>query len=197
MSEATAAVPMRSTGVARRLSTLDRFLPIWIFLAMALGILLGKSFPQLGPALDSIKLDTVSLPIAIGLLWMMYPVLAKVKYEKIPAIAGNWKMSGTSLLLNWVIGPALMFVLAWALLPDHPEYRTGLIIVGLARCIAMVLIWNMLACGDNEYAAVLVALNSVFQIVMYTVLGFFYLTVVPRWLGTESVALNISMWSIA
>jgi ACR3 family arsenite transporter len=124
-------------------------------------------------------------------------VLAKVKYEKIPAIAGNWKMSGTSLLLNWIIGPAIMFVLAWVLLPDHPEYRTGLIIVGLARCIAMVLIWNMLARGDNEYAAVLVALNSVFQIVMYTVLGYFYLTVVPRWLGAESVALNISMWSIA
>jgi len=164
---------------------------------MVLGIGLGKVFPSLGPTLDSIKLDTVSLPIAIGLLWMMYPVLAKVKYEKIPAIAGNWKMSGTSLLLNWVIGPALMFFLAWVLLPDHPEYRTGLIIVGLARCIAMVLIWNMLACGNNEYAAVLVALNSLFQIVMYTVLGYFYLTIVPRWLGSESVALNISMWSIA
>jgi ACR3 family arsenite transporter len=128
---------------------------------------------------------------------MMYPVLAKVKYEKIPAIAGNWKMSGTSLLLNWVIGPAMMFILAWVLLPDRPEYRTGLIIVGLARCIAMVLIWNLLAHGDNEYAAVLVALNSVFQIVMYTVLGYFYLTGVPRWMGAESVALNVSMWSIA
>lgn len=197
MAEATVSAPARPVGIAGRLSTLDRFLPLWIFLAMAAGIALGKLSPSLGPALDSIKLDTVSLPIAIGLLWMMYPVLAKVKYEKIPAIAGNWKMSGTSLLLNWIIGPAVMFVLAWVLLPDHPEYRTGLIIVGLARCIAMVLIWNMLARGDNEYAAVLVALNSVFQIVMYTVLGYFYLTVVPRWLGTESVALNISMWSIA
>ncbi|HEX2908218.1 MAG TPA: ACR3 family arsenite efflux transporter [Phototrophicaceae bacterium] len=176
---------------------MDRFLPLWIFLAMAVGILLGKLIPNLAPALDSIKLDTVSLPIAIGLLWMMYPVLAKVKYEKIPAIAGNWKMSGMSLLLNWVIGPALMFILAWVLLPDHPEYRTGLIIVGLARCIAMVLIWNMLACGDNEYAAVLVALNSLFQIVMYTVLGYFYLTIVPGWLGADSVALNISMGDIA
>ena len=190
-----ASTPTRS--IAARLSTLDRFLPLWIFLAMALGIALGKLFPGLGPALDSIKLDTVSLPIAIGLLWMMYPVLAKVKYEKIPTIAGNWKMSGTSLVLNWIIGPALMFMLAWVFLPDHPEYRVGLIIVGLARCIAMVLIWNMLACGNNEYAAVLVALNSVFQIVMYTVLGYFYLTIVPRWLGAESVALNISMWSIA
>jgi ACR3 family arsenite transporter len=197
MAEATVSAPARPVSIAGWLSTLDRFLPLWIFLAMAAGIALGKLFPSLGPALDSIKLDTVSLPIAVGLLWMMYPVLAKVKYEKIPAIAGNWKMSGTSLLLNWIIGPAVMFILAWVLLPDHPEYRTGLIIVGLARCIAMVLIWNMLARGDNEYAAVLVALNSVFQIVMYTVLGYFYLTVVPRWLGTESVALNISMWSIA
>ncbi len=197
MSQLAASAPAQPTGIAGRLSTLDRFLPLWIFLAMVVGIALGKVFPSLGPSLDAIKLDTVSLPIAIGLLWMMYPVLAKVKYEKIPAIAGNWKMSGTSLLLNWVIGPAVMFILAWLLLPDHPEYRTGLIIVGLARCIAMVLIWNMLARGDNEYAAVLVALNSVFQIVMYTVLGYFYLTIVPRWLGAESVALNISMWSIA
>lgn len=164
---------------------------------MVIGIALGKLFPALGPALDSIKLDTVSLPIAIGLLWMMYPVLAKVKYGKVPDVAANWKMSGISLFLNWVVGPALMFVLAWLLLPDHPEYRTGLILVGLARCIAMVLIWNMLACGDSEYAAVLVAINSVFQIVMYTVLGYFYLTVVPQWLGGEAVALDVSMGEIA
>ena len=180
-----------------RLSVLDRFLPIWIFLAMAVGIGLGKLVPGLAPALDSVKLDTVSLPIAIGLLWMMYPVLAKVKYEKIPSIMSNWKMSGISLVLNWVVGPALMFVLAWLLLPDYPEYRTGLIIVGLARCIAMVLIWNMLACGDSEYAAVLVAINSIFQIVMYTVLGYFYLTVVPQLFGAQGVALNISMGAIA
>ena len=186
-----------NTNVFGQLSLLDRFLPVWIFLAMAIGIGLGNIFPEIGPQLDAVKIDTVSLPIAIGLLWMMYPVLAKVKYGKIPEIAGNWQMSGTSLILNWVIGPALMFTLAWLLLPDHPEYRTGLIIVGLARCIAMVLIWNMLACGDNEYAAVLVALNSVFQIVMYTVLGYFYLTIVPKWLGEDSVALNVSMWSIA
>lgn len=164
---------------------------------MALGIALGNIFPSLGPALDSVKLDTVSLPIAIGLLWMMYPVLAKVKYGKMPEMAANWKMSGTSLVLNWIVGPALMFVLAWLMLPDYPEYRTGLILVGLARCIAMVLIWNMLACGDNEYAAVLVAINSVFQIVMYTVLGYFYLTIVPGWLGGSAVALNISMGEIA
>lgn len=184
-------------NVFSKLSVLDRFLPVWIFLAMAIGIGLGNIFPELGPALDSVKLDTVSLPIAIGLLWMMYPVLAKVNYAKVPQMATNWKMTGTSLVLNWIVGPALMFALAWLLLPDHPEYRTGLILVGLARCIAMVLIWNMLACGDNEYAAVLVAINSVFQIVMYTVLGYFYLTVVPQWLGGESVVFNVSMWEIA
>lgn len=192
-----ASQPSGQTNIFGQLSILDRFLPIWIFLAMAVGIFLGKVFPNLGTILDSVKLDTVSLPIAIGLIWMMYPVLAKVKYEKIPVVISNWKMSGTSLFLNWVIGPALMFALAWILLPDYPEYRTGLIIVGLARCIAMVLIWNMLACGDNEYAAVLVAINSLFQIVMYTVLGYFYLTVVPQWLGGEAVALDISMWEIA
>ena len=196
MTIPTTSVP-RSHSVFGRLSTLDRFLPVWIFAAMALGIGLGKLFPALGPALDSVKLDTVSLPIAVGLLWMMYPVLAKVKYGKMPEVAANWKMSGTSLFLNWIVGPALMFILAWLLLPDHPEYRTGLILVGLARCIAMVLIWNMLACGDSEYAAVLVAINSVFQIVMYTVLGYFYLTIVPQWLGGETVMLNVSMGGIA
>ena len=197
MSQATATTVLSRPAVAGRLSTLDRWLPLWIFLAMALGIALGKAFPGLAPALDAMKLDTVSLPIAIGLLWMMYPVLARVNYEKIPVIAGNTKLLLTSLVLNWVIGPALMFALAWVLLPDHPEYRTGLIIVGLARCIAMVLVWNMLACGNNEYAAVLVALNSAFQIVMYTVLGYVYLMVVPQWLGAEGTALDISMWAIA
>ncbi len=198
MSNQTATLSAQSSSnVFGKLSLLDRFLPVWIFAAMALGIGLGSLFPALGPALDSVKLDTVSLPIAIGLLWMMYPVLAKVKYGKMPEVAGNWKMSGTSLFLNWIVGPALMFVLAWLLLPDHPEYRTGLILVGLARCIAMVLIWNMLACGDSEYAAVLVAINSVFQIVMYTVLGYFYLTLLPQWLGATSVTLNISMGEIA
>lgn len=197
MSHATATTAASRPAVAGRLSTLDRWLPLWIFLAMALGIALGKVFPGLSPALDAMKLDTVSLPIAIGLLWMMYPVLARVNYEKIPAVAGNTKLLATSLVLNWVIGPALMFGLAWVLLPDHPDYRTGLIIVGLARCIAMVLIWNMLACGNNEYAAVLVALNSAFQIVMYTVLGYFYLMVVPQWLGVAGTALQISIWAVA
>ncbi|MCI0713396.1 MAG: ACR3 family arsenite efflux transporter [Chloroflexi bacterium] len=196
-SQTISAQAQPGSNVFVQLSILDRLLPLWIFVAMAAGIAVGKVFPDIGETLDRIKLDTVSLPIAIGLLWMMYPVLAKVKYEKIPAIAGNWKMSGTSLFLNWIVGPALMFALAWVLLPNHPEYRTGLIIVGLARCIAMVLIWNMLACGDNEYAAVLVAINSIFQIVMYTVLGYFYLTIVPQWLGSKAVTLDVSMWEIA
>ncbi len=190
--------PRPATELARgRLSTLDRLLPVWIFVAMAIGVLLGKLVPGLPNALDSLQLDTVSLPIAIGLLWMMYPVLAKVKYERVPAAMSNVKLLSTSLFLNWILGPALMFGLAWLMLPDKPEYRTGLILVGLARCIAMVLIWNMLACGNNEYAAVLVALNSVFQILMYTVLGYFYLTTVPGWFGAKSATVDISMWQIA
>jgi arsenite transporter len=197
MSHTTAATAASRPAVAGRLSTLDRWLPVWIFLAMALGIVFGKVFPDLAPALDALELDTVSLPIAIGLLWMMYPVLARVNYGRIPAVAGDTKLLTTSLVLNWVIGPALMFVLAWVLLPDHPDYRTGLIIVGLARCIAMVLIWNMLACGNHEYAAVLVALNSAFQIVMYTVLGYVYLMLIPQWLGVAGTALDISMWAVA
>jgi ACR3 family arsenite transporter len=163
--------------VAGRLSTLDRWLPVWIFLATGLGLVVGKAFPGLAPALDAMNLDTISLPTAIRLPWMMCPVLPRVNDDKIPVVAGNTKLLTTSLVLNWVIGPALMFVLAWALLPDHPDYRTGWIIVGL--CIAMVLVWNMLACGNHEYAAVLVALNSAFQIVMYTVLGYVYLTLIP------------------
>ncbi len=197
MAQAQSTPLLATESVSHRLSTLDRFLPIWIFAAMAIGVALGKLFPGLPGALDSLQVESVSLPIAIGLLWMMYPVLARVKYERVPAAMSNVKLLGTSLFLNWILGPALMFGLAWMLLPDKPEYRTGLILVGLARCIAMVLIWNMLACGDNEYAAVLVALNSVFQILMYTVLGYFYLTTVPGWFGAESAAADISMWRIA
>lgn len=198
MAQSEATVSMTATqNVSGQLSTLDRFLPLWIFVAMALGVVLGKLFPGLAGGLDSLQVDTVSLPIAIGLLWMMYPVLARVKYERVPAAMSNVKILGTSLFLNWILGPALMFGLAWLLLPDHPAYRTGLILVGLARCIAMVLIWNQLACGDSEYAAVLVALNSIFQILMYTVLGYFYLTLVPGWFGAQSATVDISMWEIA
>ncbi len=184
-------------NVVKNLSWLDRFLPLWIFLAMALGVGLGHIFPSIGPALDQVKIADVSLPIAIGLLWMMYPVLAKVRYESLGEFSSHGPMFGLSLLFNWVLGPIVMFVLAWVLLADMPEYRTGLILVGLARCIAMVLIWNMLAGGSNETAAILVALNSVFQIVMYSVLGYLFLAVVPRWLGAEGMAVHISMWQIA
>lgn len=180
-----------------RLGVIDRFLPVWILSAMALGILLGKVFPDLGIALDRVKVAGVSLPIAIGLLWMMYPVLAKVKYGRATRMLSNTKLLATTTVLNWVIGPLLMFVLAWAFLPDEPAFRTGLILIGLARCIAMVLIWNMLACGDGEVAAVLVAINSVFQIVMYSLLGWFYLVQIPEWLGLDQTGFDVSMGMIA
>ena len=184
--------------VAARLSLIDRFLPVWIFVAMGLGIALGRVYPAIGPLLDTVKVGGVSLPIAVGLFWMMYPVLAKVRYAKLGSVGANGKLFTTSLVFNWILGPFVMFVLAWALLPDLPHYRTGLILIGLARCIAMVLIWNMLAKGSNEVAALLVALNSVFQIVFYSVLGWFYLTVVPGWLGAaEGTAFHVSMWDIA
>ncbi len=183
--------------VAARLSTLDRFLPVWIGTAMAVGLLLGRAVPDLNDWLDDVKIDTVSLPIAIGLLAMMYPVLAKVRYRHIGDEMADRRALVFSLVMNWVVGPLLMFTLAWVFLADQPELRTGLIIVGLARCIAMVLIWNDLASGNRELAAGLVALNSVFQIVMYSVLGWFYLTVLPDWLGLDSQALDVSMWAIA
>lgn len=180
-----------------RLSVVDRFLPVWIIAAMALGILLGKVFPDLGIALDKVKVAGVSLPIAIGLVWMMYPVLAKVKYGRAASMLSNGKLLGTTTVLNWVVGPLLMFILAWTFLPDEPAFRTGLILIGLARCIAMVLIWNMLACGDGEVAAILVAINSVFQIVMYSILGWFYLVQVPEWLGMNQTGFDVSMGMIA
>ncbi len=183
--------------VLERLSLLDRFLPAWIGLAMAAGLVLGRLIPDLNDWLDTVKIGTVSLPIAVGLMAMMYPVLAKVRYSQIGEIATDRKLMATSLVLNWIIGPALMFAFAWLLLPDLPEYRTGLIIIGLARCIAMVLIWNDLACGDREAAAVLVAINSVFQIVAYSILGYFYLQLLPDWLGLDTATLDVTMWDIA
>jgi ACR3 family arsenite transporter len=187
----------QGAGVVGQLSLLDRFLPVWIFLAMGLGILAGYVWPGIADVFDVLRIDTVSLPIAIGLLWMMYPVLAKVKYEELGKVAQAWEQFGVSLMLNWIVGPIIMFLLAWTLLPDLPHYRTGLIIVGLARCIAMVLIWNMLAGGDSEYCAVLVALNSVFQIVMYSPLAYLFLRVVPGWLGAEGTVVDIGMADIA
>ncbi|KQY37316.1 arsenic transporter [Nocardia sp. Root136] len=184
-------------AVVGKLSTLDRFLPVWIGVAMAAGLLLGRMIPGLGDALSSVEIDGISLPIAIGLLIMMYPVLAKVRYDRLDSVTGDRKLLISSLVLNWILGPALMFALAWLFLPDLPEYRTGLIIVGLARCIAMVIIWNDLACGDREAAAVLVALNSVFQVFMFAVLGWFYLAVLPGWLGLEQTTIDVSPWQVA
>jgi len=197
MTVVTAPPADDEVPVLEKLPPLDRFLPVWIGVAMAVGIGLGRLFPGLDDTLDRVKVDTVSLPIALGLLLMMYPVLAKVRYSKLGAVTSDRRMLGLSLVLNWVIGPALMFSLAWLLLPDLPEYRTGLIIVGLARCIAMVLIWNDLACGDREAATLLVAVNSVFQILAYSLLGYFYLELLPRWLGFDQQSLDVSIWQIA
>ena len=188
---------MSTTTVVGKLSTLDRFLPVWIGVAMVVGLLLGRSIPGLNDALAAVSIDGVSLPIAVGLLIMMYPVLAKVRYDRLDTVTGDRKLLVGSLVLNWILGPALMFALAWIFLPDLPEYRTGLIIVGLARCIAMVIIWNDLACGDREAAAVLVAINSVFQVIMFAVLGWFYLSVLPGWLGLEQTTIEASPWQIA
>jgi ACR3 family arsenite transporter len=187
----------QSDAVAARLNTLDRLLPLWIGAAMLLGLGLGRLLPSLGSALSAVEVDGVSLPIAIGLLVMMYPVLAKVRYDRLDTVTGDVRMLTASLLLNWVVGPALMFALAWLLLPDLPAYRTGLIIVGLARCIAMVIIWNDLACGDREAAAVLVALNSIFQVIAFAALGWFYLSVLPGWLGLPQADLDVSAAQIA
>jgi arsenical-resistance protein len=191
------SAPELDTPVAARLSTLDRFLPVWILAAMAIGLGAGRLFPGLGPVLDAISIDGISLPIALGLLIMMYPVLAKVRYDRLDTVTADRRLLVSSLVLNWVLGPALMFALAWLMLPDLPEYRTGLIIVGLARCIAMVIIWNDLACGDREAAAVLVALNSVFQVIAFAALGWFYLDVLPGWLGLQQATLEVSPWEIA
>jgi arsenical-resistance protein len=185
------------TVTVRRLSTLDRLLPVWIAVAMATGLLLGRWLPAFNTAMQKVQIDGISLPIALGLLIMMYPVLAKVRYDRLDTVTSDRRLLISSLLLNWVLGPAVMFTLAWLTLADLPEYRTGLIIVGLARCIAMVIIWNDLASGDREAAAVLVALNSVFQVLMFAALGWFYLSVLPGWLHLPQTTISTSPWQIA
>lgn len=184
-------------SVAGRLSRLDRFLPLWIVVAMAFGIFLGKAAPDLKHDLERIRFADVSLPVGIGLIWMMYPILAKVRFSRMVRFTAQPRLISLSLFLNWIAGPILMFTLAWVMLPDLPEFRNGLILVGLARCIAMVLIWNMLARGNQELATLLVAINSVFQILFYSVLGYFFLAILPEWLGSEATTVNISMWQIA
>ena len=182
--------------VIGKLPTLDRYLPLWIAIAMALGLVLGRVIPGIQNALDSVKIDGTSLLIAIGLFAMMYPVLARVKYEEMGHLTGDRKMLWLSLVLNWVVGPLFMFALAWIFLADQPAFRTGLIVIGLARCIAMVLIWNDLACGDREAGALLVAINSIFQILAYALLGTFYLAILPGWLGLDTQDVAFSTWEI-
>ncbi|TFC14473.1 ACR3 family arsenite efflux transporter [Cryobacterium sp. MDB2-10] len=194
----TPTVPSVATPITApaRLGFTDRLLPVWILAAMGFGLLLAVAAPGIGTLLGAFTIGSVSVPIAIGLLVMMYPVLAKVRYSDARAVAGDKRLLVSSLVMNWLVGPALMFTLAWIFLPDLPEYRTGLIIVGLARCIAMVLIWNELACGDREAAAFLVAINSVFQVFAFAALGWFYLQILPAWLGLSTTSADFSIWAI-
>ena len=186
-----------NSSVLNSLSWLDRLLPIWILLAMAAGLLLGRLMPDLRDVLSSVQIDHTSLPIALGLLLMMVPVLAKVRYGDLGHVARDRRLLGLALALAWGLGPLLMFIMAWLFLPDQPAFRTGLILIGIAPCIAMVLIWIDLAQGDRDAAALLVAINSILQVLLYALLGTFYLQVLPTWLGLDSQLVSFSFWNIA